>query len=56
MLLVFTYGIICYAVFLGTFIYASGFVGNIFVPKSVDRGTPATGISAVLINVLLPKL
>jgi len=54
---VLSYGLAVYAFFLVTFLYAIGFVGNLFVPKSVDAGWPAGASGAVLesvvVNVLL---
>lgn len=47
------YGIICYTIFLITFLYAIGFVGNFFVPKSIDNGSGITSVAGALINVTL---
>ena len=50
------YGTACYIVFLGTFLYAIGFVSGLIVPKTVDTGTAAPIAEAVIVNLLLMSL
>src|SRR5262249_44627396 len=50
------YGAVCYVVFLASFLYAIGFVGNLVVPRTVDRGVQASIAEAVVVNVLLLAL
>jgi protein-S-isoprenylcysteine O-methyltransferase Ste14 len=48
------YGLGCYVLFLATFLYAVGFVGDLVVPKSVDAGAAAAPLAeALLVDALL---
>jgi len=47
------YGVICYVIFLGSFLYAIGFVGDLVVPKTIDSGPGAPFPEALAIDIVL---
>jgi methanethiol S-methyltransferase len=54
--LVFLYGVIAYAAFFATYLYAVGFLGNVLVPKGLDSTPTAAFATALLINLGLLSL
>jgi methanethiol S-methyltransferase len=50
---IFVYGLLSYAVFFATFLYAIGFVGNLWVPKSMDSAPAVPFTTALLIDLAL---
>jgi protein-S-isoprenylcysteine O-methyltransferase Ste14 len=47
------YGVICYFVFFGSFLYAIGFVGDIVVPRAIDNGMIGSGLPTVILDAIL---
>ncbi len=47
------YGVLCYAVFVATSVYAVGFVGNFGVAKTIDSGPAGAPMQALVIDLAL---
>jgi methanethiol S-methyltransferase len=47
------YGLFCYVVFLASFLYAIGFIGDFAVPKTIDSAPSADIPEALAINLVL---
>lgn len=52
-LVFFIYALIAYLVFIASFLYAIGFLGNFYVPKSIDSGLESGMFTSLLVNTLL---
>lgn len=51
--LILIYGLLCYVVFLATFLYAIGFVSNFLVPRSIDSAPEGSFVSSLVIDLVL---
>ena len=52
-LAVFAFGLVSYMLFFLTFVYAVGFIGNLYVPKSMDSAARMSFLPALVIDALL---
>ena len=55
-LIALVYGLVSYAFFFVTFLYALCFVENVVVPKTIDSGVPVGVPEALVVNLLLMSL
>lgn len=55
-ILIFLYGLVSYAFFFVTFLYAAGFVTGLVVPKTIDSGPVVPVAEALLVNLALLSL
>lgn len=55
-IIVFIYGILANIIFLISFLYSIGFVGNLLVPKSIGSGPEIDLTSSLLIKMGFPVL
>lgn len=54
--LILGYGLVSYLFFFVTFVYLAAFIGDLGVPKSINRGAPAAGAADILLNAMFPIL
>jgi protein-S-isoprenylcysteine O-methyltransferase Ste14 len=52
----FLYGLIAYAVFFVTFLYAIGFVEGLMVPTTIDAGIAAPALTAIIVDLVLMSI
>jgi len=50
-ILTFVYGTVSYTIFLATFLYAIGFIGNLIVPKTMDSPSEGPWQTALLVDL-----
>jgi protein-S-isoprenylcysteine O-methyltransferase Ste14 len=52
----FLYGLVAYLVFFVTFLYAIGFVEDLWVPKTIDNGAVVGTAEALIVNLVLMSI
>jgi len=55
-IIAFLYGLVSYAAFFATILYAIGFVDGLVVPKTIDSGAAVSVPEALVVNILLMSL
>jgi protein-S-isoprenylcysteine O-methyltransferase Ste14 len=48
---IFAYGVVAYAVFFATFLYAIGFIGGFGVPRTIDGPLEGSLVAAIAVNL-----